>query len=164
MCISEGKIMREIITAHEFLTKIPESDTVLTVSDILEDEHPIDCECIKCSERIFGFPAEDVIFRSKKEIADSKKSDKLKKILSDSIKADEEAVESLMIKKSKFDLFGKLTKLVPENVLSVITASGIGLLTLSLIIRTLLGSFSEVISHGIAIIVLSYVNSKIMPN
>ena len=125
---------------------------VSRINDV--DECQDDCQCIKCSGRLFGDSA--VINRGKN--GGSSKSDDLKKILSDSV-----SDSAIANGNSKMFLFKNINEVVVNNVLQkvLVYTNGIGIVVvmINVIFLSLMSSkIINIISSLLVLIVLSLIN------
>lgn len=146
------------ITAYNHISELME-DVIGEVSD--RDaadkiyDHPGDCECIFCSEKLFGGNIGERRLRR-----DTKESRSQRQILEDSRKVDEELIEQQEKEAEKDCSLVKVASTI-ERMLGFSTVIGIVLLIFNVIIRSILfPDLSAVLGSAIGIIIFALVNER----
>lgn len=116
-----------------------------------QKEHPKDCQCIDCSDKLFG---SELKRRAKSNSnATDGMVDEVKQLLAES---NTESDNQFEVKREKQSWF------LPENILAIITGSGILISSIKLAYLSIAGGgILDIIGSSIVCFVLYYINSKI---
>jgi len=127
--------------------------------------HPKDCQCIECVGKLFGEDNDvgDVILRTidKKKKSISHIPNEQDEIRERSKRSDIDLIENSKMKNGKYYFLKNISSFM-EKILIFLTAFGIFILCLSMIIRSLIKpNLISIISHVLVVIVLVFINEHV---